>query len=255
MLITLFSIMAAVFISALLGSLIGLGGGFLMVPILSIFVGLPIHEAIGLSLISIVGVSSSASVNYILNNSVDFRTGAVLELATVVGGILGANIALILESTYLYLIFGIILMYVSILMYRGSDKSNTLSKDGGGSKKRLGSGVLISFVAGIFAGLLGIGGGVLKVPIMTLYLGLPMKIAIGTSEFMISITSFASSFIYLSAGKVSLSYVGPAFLSAILGAQIGSRLGIKTEASILRKIFTFVMLFFAITMLIKGLTI
>ncbi len=243
-----------IFISAFIGSLIGLGGGFLMVPLLSIVVGLPIHEAIGLSLISIVGVSSSASLNYILNGDVDFKIGSILELATVLGVYFGAHLALITDQKYLYILFGIVLLYVGYMMFKGGGVVERFTYREV-SPKRLLSGAAISFIAGLLSGLLGVGGGILKVPIMTLYLGLPMKIAIGTSEYMISITSFTGSYIYLMSGKIDLRLLGIAYISSIFGAQLGSRAGIRAGADILRKVFVGVIIIFAFMMLVRGVSI
>ena len=223
-----------------------------MVPLLSIIVGLPIHQAIALSLISIVGVSTSSLSNYIYEGNVDFKVGSVLELATVLGAIGGANLALILKPKFLFIIFGLVLIYVSIAMFKGVNKEIGAGVKTSYSRLKLLKTMLVSFIAGVLAGLLGIGGGILKVPIMTLYLGMPIKIAIGTSEYMISITSTASSYVYLNAGKVYMAYLGPAFISSILGAQIGSRLSIKTSPEILRRIFAVLMFVFALTMIWKG---
>jgi len=242
-----------IFSSAFLGSLIGLGGGFLMVPLLSILLGLPIHEAIGLSLISIVGVSTSASLNYVVEGNVDFKLGSTLEIASVLGAIIGANIALYLSSKILFIAFGAILIYIGVVMYRGGSRGRAEVMPDIGRVRML-NGFTASFVAGFLSGLLGIGGGILKVPIMTLYLGVPMKIAIGTSEYMIAITSFTGSFIYLNAGKISIQYLGSAFLSSVLGAQLGSKVSLKTESHLLRKIFAVVMTVFASIMIGKGVS-
>ncbi len=246
-------IVVIIFSSAFLGSLVGLGGGFLMVPLLSVLLGLPIHEAIGLSLISIVGVSTSASLNYVVEGNVDFKLGSTLEVASVLGAIAGANIALYLPSKILFIVFGSILIYIGIVMYRGGSKGKAEVMPSIG-RMRMFNGVAASFVAGFLSGLLGIGGGILKVPIMTLYLGVPMKIAIGTSEYMIAITSFTGSFIYLNAGRINIQYLGSAFLASVLGAQLGSKVSLKTESHLLRKIFALVMMLFAFIMVLKGVS-
>ncbi len=242
-----------IFSSAFLGSLIGLGGGFLMVPLLSVLLGIPIHEAIGLSLISIVGVSTSASLNYVVEGNVDFKLGSILEVASVLGAIAGANIALYTPSKILCIVFGSTLVYIGLVMFRGGSREKIERLPRIGRLKML-NGFAASFIAGLLSGLLGIGGGILKVPIMTLYLDVPMKIAIGTSEYMIAITSFTGSFIYLNAGKINIQYLGSAFLASVLGAQLGSKVSLRTEAYILRKIFAIVMMLFAFIMVLKGVS-
>lgn len=237
-------------VGALLGSLLGLGGGFLIVPMLTIFLGIPIKTAVALSLLAILANSISASIVYVDRRVVDFRLGLILESTTMLGAIAGANINLMVSESIIYFVFGIVLVYVAYRMVYGSKYG-----DGGvgckGGSILLAAGV--SFVAGLLSGLLGIGGGILKMPILILLLSLPTRVAIGTSLFMISITSATSTYIYFINNVIVLSYAPYAVLGASIGAQLGSRLGFRIEAKYLRILFSMFLLLFSLIMIGRGI--
>jgi len=251
MLIESIIILAIIFFSAILGSMIGVGGGFLMVPLLTLLMGLPIHEAIALSLLAIVAISSSATITYSSSKYVNYKLGLILETTTVLGAFAGARVSIILPQNILATSFGILLIYAG---YRMIKNIKFEAKEVGSlSKGRIAIGALFSFFAGLASGLLGIGGGVLKVPIMVLILDLPTKIAIGTSEFMISITSVSGSYVYYRAGILSLYNAASAITGGFLGAQLGSRISVRIKGEVLRRIFGLMMLLFAVLMILKGL--
>ncbi len=245
------SVFLIVFTAATLGAMIGVGGGFLMVPLLTLLLRYPIHEAIALSLLSIVAIASSATITYSISRHIDYKIGILLETTTAIGAFVGANTSLKLPSNILFILFGCALIFVSYRMLAGIKFEAKEKKRI--SNIRLSSGVLASFIAGVLSGLLGIGGGIVKVPIMVLILGFPTKLAIGTSEFMISITSAVGSYVYYRAGIIEYMPAASAIIGAILGAQLGSRVGLKIKGITLRKIFGIVMLIFSIMMILKGL--
>lgn len=237
-------------VGALLGSLLGLGGGFLIVPMLTIFLGVPIRTAVALSLLSILANSISASIVYVDKKVVDYRLGLILESTTMLGAVVGANINLMASESIIYVVFGIVLTYVAYRMVLGRKYD-----DEGGSRRRgnLYIAASVSFVAGVLSGLLGIGGGILKMPILILLLSLPTRVAIGTSLFMISITSATSTYIYFINNVINLSYAPYAVLGASIGAQLGSRLGLRIEARYLRILFSVFLLIFSLIMIGRGI--
>ena len=239
-------------VGALLGSLLGLGGGFLIVPMLTIFLGIPIKTAVALSLLSILANSLSASIVYVDKGVVDFRLGLILESTTMLGAILGANINLMMNESIIYVIFGIVLIYVAYRMVFGRKYGdNNVSH----KKGNLYIAASVSFVAGVLSGFLGIGGGILKMPILILLLSLPTRVAIGTSLFMISITSATSTYIYFINRVINLAYAPYAVLGAAIGAQLGSRLGFRIEARYLRILFSIFLLVFSLIMIGRGVGI
>lgn len=251
MLIEAIATLIIILVSAIIGSMVGVGGGFIIVPLLTLILNLSIREAIALSLLSIVAIASSASITYSRSNYVDYKLGLILETTTVMGAFIGAWLSILLKPSYLQILFGILLIYAGYRMIK--DIKITERDETQISKTRLFIGALFSFIAGLASGLLGIGGGVLKVPIMVLILGLPTKIAIGTSEFMISITSVSGSYVHFKNGVLNIYLASSAVLGGFIGAQIGSRLSVKIRARILRRIFGVVMIIFSILMILKGL--
>ena len=251
MLIETVGALVIVLVSATLGSMIGVGGGFIIVPLLTLLMHLPIHESIGLSLLAIVAIASSASITYSKSGYVNYRVGLILETTTVVGAVIGAWLSILLSPRTLAILFGLLLVYVGYRMLKNIQfKSEEYIEP---SKRRMIIGMLSSFLAGLASGLFGIGGGVLKVPIMVLILGLPTKMAIGTSEFMISITSVSGSYVHFRKGILNPYLAASVVLGGFIGAQFGSRLSVKVRAKVLRRIFGIVMIFFSILMILKGL--
>jgi len=254
MLSEIIGVFIVIFSSAVLGSMIGVGGGFLIVPLLTLGLGIPIHNAIALSLLSIIAVASSATVTYASSGYIDYKLGLILETTTVLGAFTGARICILLSPSILMITFGVLLIYVGYRMikkieFKEEAKLRELPLN------RLSAGIISSFFAGLSSGLLGIGGGILKVPIMVLILGIPTRVAIGTSEFMISITSASGSYVYYKAGILNTTLAGSAIIGGFLGAQLGSRLGIKIRVKLIRMIFGFIMLIFSMSMILRGLGI
>jgi len=242
------------FTAGFLGSMLGVGGGFLIVPIFVLLLKIPMHQAVALSLVAISGTAISSSTIYISRRLVNFRIGAVLESATILGAAIGPNIALKLEAEVLEFIFGSVLLYVTYRMWVRREDGESDGMVVGPSYIRWTTSLLGAFSAGLIAGMIGIGGGTLKVPIMYLILGVPMRIAVATSQFMISLTSVTSSSIYILSGLVNLDTGLAAITGSISGAQLGSRVGLRLKSHQIRRLFSVILALFSITMILKSLT-
>lgn len=259
----------------LFGALVGLGGGIFLVPVLSLFMGVPIHTAIAASLVAVIATSSSAAVGYLRHDLSNIRLGMILEVATTVGAVVGGLVATSLNREVLSGLFGVVLATVAIYMFLRRGKELPPAADvtpGGDFRGRLGGryhdvrrgedvaygvrrvpfGLAASFVAGNLSGLLGIGGGVIKVPAMTLAMGVPPKAAIATSNFMIGVTACASAFIYYSRGYIDPRVVVPVVLGVTAGAFAGSRLTPRLKSSHLMLALAVVMMLLALQMLLAA---
>jgi len=262
------SIFAGIF-----GSIVGVGGGVVIIPVLTLFLGVDIHFAIGASIVAIIGTSSGAATTYVKDKLTNLRVGMFLELATVAGAICGAAIAAYINSVALELIFGSILliMLVPTVLKIGEDIPK--SPDLKGLSKRLGltgsytetDGAIINYnatrpaaglvwmaVAGILSGLLGIGGGAFKVLSMDLAMKLPMKVSTTTSNFMIGVTAAASAGIYFARGDVNPLIIAPVALGILIGAMIGARLLIRSRNPTIRKAFALVLAVTAVQMILSS---
>lgn len=263
--------------AGLLGSLLGLGGGIIVVPALSLLLGVDIRYAIGASLISVVATSCAASAAYVRDRLANIRLGMFLELGTVVGAMAGAFVAGVIDPQWLHVIFAGLLLLVAVAMFRGDDGRSSapphpdrladrlelhgslpasLSGASGGGpyrvqRSRLGLG--IGALAGCVSGLLGVGGGLLKVPAMTLAMGVPLKAATATSNFMIGVTGAASAGVYFSRGDIDPVIAGPVAIGVLVGATIGARLIAHVPRRALRMGFSVVMVVTAIQMIRKGM--
>jgi uncharacterized protein len=252
----------------LLGSMLGIGGGVLIIPLLTTFFGVDIKTAIGASIISVIATSSAAGAVYVGHGMTHTRLAMVLEIATTLGALAGGITAILLPGRYLFGLFGLVLLYVVYSMRglagREGDSHPTGLLDTsfvdpltGGQVdygvRRLGGGLGASFIAGNISGLLGIGGGIIKVPIMTLVMGMPLKAAIATSNFMIGVTAATSAVIYYGRGYILPPIAVPTALGVLLGAQIGPRLGGRARSGTLRLIFQVLLFVFALQMLWKAI--
>lgn len=269
------------FAAGLLGSMLGIGGGFFMVPLLTLALRLPIHIAIASSLVAIVVTSSTAAITYTKAGLTNIKLGMLLETVTVPGAIIGALVAVILAPTILSITFGVVLIYAAYSMIasrpRVADaillKGNVAETDDayidilsrhedcqckrnisqitGCTINHVPQGLAASFMAGIFSGLLGIGGGTIKVPAMTLIMKLPIKIAIATSSFMVGITATAGALIYFYHGYIYPIIVAPLIIGAFLGAKLGSELTQRATGTLLRYTFAAVISIIAVLMLLQ----
>jgi uncharacterized protein len=243
------------------GSLLGLGGGLLIVPVLTIGFGLPLREAVGVSLVCVIVTSSASAGVYLQRRQANLRLGMVLELFTAMGAIAGGLVAFLIDERLLAALFAALLVYVAVTMARGRTsavETDALADDGNDGEpaeasveatvRRFPLGIVGSIGAGVVSALLGIGGGTVKVPVMHLVMGVPLRVATATSNLMIGITASASAIVYILRGGIDVNAAGPTAVGVFVGATIGSRLGGHVEARLLRLLFVAVLLFTAFEM-------
>lgn len=263
------SIFAGIF-----GSIVGLGGGVVVIPVLTLFLGVDIHFAIGASIVAIIGTSSGAASTYIKDKLTNLRVGMFLELGTTAGAIAGAALAAYANSAALELFFGTILLItlIPVLMKVGEDIPKNPELRGLAKKLRLtGSytetdGTLVRYnatrpktgmvgmvIAGTLSGLLGIGGGGFKVLSMDLAMRLPMKVSTTTSNFMIGVTAAASAGIYFVRGDVNPLIVAPVAIGILIGAAIGARILVRARNPTVRKAFAIVLGLAAVEMILSAI--
>ena len=263
------SIFAGVF-----GSIVGLGGGVVVIPVLTILLGVDIHFAIGASIVAIIATSSGAASTYVKDKVTNLRVGMFLELGSASGAILGAAIAAYTNSPALKLIFGAILLVTVIPQLTKLGEDIPKSPELKGLSKRLGlkgsytetdgkeiqynatrpvSGLAGTAVAGVLSGLLGIGGGGFKVLSMDMAMKLPMKVSTTTSNFMIGVTAAASAGIYFARGDVDPLIVAPVALGILIGAALGARILMRSRNPSVRKAFALVLAVTAVEMILSSL--
>ncbi len=259
--------------AGLLGSLTGLGGGVVLVPLLTLVFGVDLRYAIGASLISVIATSSGAAVAYLREGYTNLRVGLFLLIATTLGALAGAVLTTLLRPELIAVIFGLVLLYSAYQSLRRKDPqlearpSHPLARRLGleGSYPENGklqsyrvynvpAGFGLMVLAGILSGLLGIGSGAVKVLAMDQAMGLPYKVSATTSNFMIGVTAAASAGIYLSRGYVEPGLTMPVMLGVLFGAVLGARILVRAKVNVLRLLFSFVILFLAVQMIAGGLT-
>jgi uncharacterized membrane protein YfcA len=245
--------------AGLVGALLGLGGGVFLVPLLTLGLGVPIRAAVAASLISVIATASASSTVNLDRGLVNMRLAMTLEVATSVGGLGGGTAASYLTTQQLFLIFGLTLAAMGVLMVMRSGRRNVIadtSVDPGvlGGRieedgtpyvyrvRRLPVGLFASLVAGAISGLLGVGGGIIKVPVMNTFCGVPIRVAAATSAFMIGVTAAASVFIYYSRGDMILPLAAAVALGALPGSLLGARLAHEVEARSLKILMAIVLL-------------
>jgi hypothetical protein len=258
------------------GSLLGLGGGLLMVPLLSLGFHLPLREAIGVSLVCVIVTSGASASVFLDRGSANLRLGMFLELFTAVGALVGGTIAFLLPERFLSGLFAVLLLYTASTMIRSrrgapagdepaADSSEAGSPPTGVStaRSRLADGMsgpayrvrapLAGAVGGVGAGtasaLLGIGGGLIMVPVMHITMGVPLRMATATSNLMVGITASTSALVYLLRGGIDAYATGPAAVGVFLGATIGSRIAHRVRVGALRLLFAAVLMYTALLMI------
>ncbi len=261
------------YFAGLLGSLVGVGGGIIVVPALTLFMGVSIQKAIAASIVSVIATSSGAAASYVSQRVANMRLGMVLEVATVIGALTGAYLAAWVSGRWLFIIFAAVLAYTAWSMIRPKGRPTEPAKDpladrlqlhGAFFDRSIGQevtyrvsrtrlGLIVSYVAGVSSGLLGIGGGVLKVPVMNLAMGIPIKACTATSNFMIGVTAAASAAVYLMRGEVLPFVAAPVAVGVLLGAKTGAGImsGIKNDR--IRVIFVAVLAISSVQMLLNGI--
>jgi uncharacterized membrane protein YfcA len=253
--------------AGLIGAISGLGGGVFIVPGLTILGHVPIHVAIGASLISVVATSAGASAAFVRDGWTNLRVAMALEVATVSGAVVGASLAGILEARTLEILFAAMMLISAYFAARKhgefvSAKNDPIAvrlklggsfPDGDGKLvsygvRNLPGGAAIMVVAGLMSGMLGVGAGALKVVAMDSVMGLPLKVSSATSNFMIGVTAGAGALVFLSRGDVSVVIAAPVALGVTLGALVGSRVLMHANVQALRLVFEIILLLIALEM-------
>lgn len=262
------------YLAGLLGSLVGVGGGIIVVPILTLFLGVDIQHAIAASIISVIATSSGAASSYVRSHVANLRLAMLLEIATAAGALSGAFLAIVISPRWLFVLFGSVLIYTAWSMSQRKDGvKRTLPADPLADRLKLHSsfydpatqseiayrvtrtklGFGVSYIAGIVSGLLGVGGGIIKVPVMNLAMGIPLKACTATSNFMIGVTAATSAAVYFMRGEVQPFIAAPVAIGVLLGAKTGARIMGHLKSSLIRWIFVAVLIVTSIQMLMKGL--
>lgn len=261
--------------AGLLGSLVGLGGGVITIPVL-VLLGVPVKYAIAASMVAIIATSSGSAASYVKERIVNVRAAMYLEMFTIVGAIVGASITSVIAPKFLYFFFAAFLLtsFYGVWKYVREEIPTGVRQDGlarwlklKGSyyDERLGKQVEYEMtrpaiagpgmlVAGIAAGMLGIGAGAFKVSVEELILGMPSKVATATSNFIIGMTALAGASVYFFSGLLYLDLSAPMLIGATVGALIGGRTLNKYSNRSLRKLFLVVVALALVEMVYKGVT-
>jgi len=276
------------FAAGVFGSWLGLGGGTLIVPLLTLAFGLDLRTAVGVSLVCVIMTSSAAAGVYLERHVANLRLGMSLELFTAIGALVGGSIAFLVDERLLSALFAGLLGYVAYSMARARTPEPVIDDAGAGEAadhatpgletlpdvpasaplgtqatllasvagpgyevRNFGRGVLGSAGAGVASALLGIGGGTIKVPLMHLAMGVPLRVATATSNLMMGITAAAGAVIYLLRGEIDPYVAGPTAIGVFLGATLGSRVAHRIGVRYLRLLFVVVLTYTAIQMLLR----
>jgi uncharacterized protein len=227
------------FFAGMLGAITGIGGGVVLAPILALHFGIPIREAIGTSLVAVITTSAASSSVHLQRHTTDIRLGMTLELATALGAAVTAYLVGYFNRSLLEGVFAGFLLYSSItILTRGgkvetgdessSESSSGLALSNGAvvippyEPKRYPLGLAASLVAGALSGLLGIGGGPIKVPVMYIFMGVPLMVATATSNFMVGVTAAASAIVYYRRGDILVEVAAPLAVGVFLGSLLGA---------------------------------
>jgi len=266
-------VLLGAFLAGLLGSLTGLGGGVVIIPLLTLVLGVDLHYAIGASIISVIATSSGSAAAYVKEGITNIRIGMFLEIATTISAIFGAVITIYINPSYIAVIFGIILLFSAAMMIRkkvdrsDNDTSGKLAvwlklngtyPTADGVKKyavhNVIGGFMMMFVAGIISGLLGIGSGALKVIAMDNIMRIPFKVSTTTSNFMMGVTAAASAVVYFHRGQIDPGIAMPVTIGVLVGSTLGAKILIRSKPEKLKIVFAVVVTFLALNMIYNGLS-
>ena len=266
-------LLAASYCAGLLGSLTGLGGGVVVIPVLTLCFGVDFHYAVGAALVASIATSSGSGSAYVKEGVTNIRLGMFLEIATTIGAVCGAAVAIYLNSNTIAIIYGSVLVLTAAMQQRrksdhdgvvGSEMARRLKlfsswpqKDGTMKQYQLrhvGGGFSVMYVAGVLSGILGIGSGVLKVIAMDGIMKVPFKVSTTTSNFMMGVTACASAVIYVQRGNIVPGMACPVMIGVLFGALTGAKLLKRLDVRLLRRIFCIVILMVAANMIYQGTT-
>jgi uncharacterized membrane protein YfcA len=264
-------VLLGAFLAGLLGSMTGLGGGVIIIPLLTLVLGVDIHYAIGASIISVIATSSGSAAAYVKEGITNIRIGMFLEIATTISAIFGAIITAYINPSYIAIVFGCILLFSAVMMVRKKiDRSDndtsgklalwlklngTYPSDAGVVKYAVHNvvgGFMMMFVAGLISGLLGIGSGALKVIAMDNIMRIPFKVSTTTSNFMMGVTAAASAVVYLHRGQIDPGIAMPVTIGVLIGSTLGAKILLRTKSDKLKTVFAVVVTFLALQMIYNG---
>lgn len=266
---------AAAAIAAVLGSMLGLGGGVFMVPVFTLYFGIDPRIAIGASAVAVVTNSVVGSTVHLRNGFTNVRLAMLLGIATITGAIVGALLALVVDASVLEFVFALVLMYAAISMLtkrqvvipnagadtpdpyrlraRYTDRASKSEVEY--VPRNVPAGLGVSGIAGVLSGLLGVGGGVIQVPMMNLLMRIPVKAAAGTSAFLVGMTAVATAAVFYADGQIDPTVVVPAMIGVFLGSRIGSTLTSRVRTANLVIVFVVIMLYLAVSLLLRSIGI
>ena len=259
--------------AGLLGSLTGLGGGVVIIPLLTLCFGVDFHYAVGAALVSSIATSSGSGSAYVKEGITNIRLGMVLEIATTIGAVAGAVVAIWMNNSVISIIYGGVLVLTAVMQQVkhnrhehvvGSPLAKRLKLFGtfpqkDGTKQyyeltNVGGGFSVMLLAGMLSGILGIGSGVLKVIAMDGIMKVPFKVSTTTSNFMMGVTACASAVVYIQRGNIVPGLALPVLIGVLFGALTGAKLLKRLDVSLLRKIFAIAILAVAVNMIYMGFT-
>ena len=264
-------VFAAGIIAGGLGALLGIGGGVFLVPFLNLALHFPFSVAAAISLTTVIATSSSVSAGRTGKQLINLRLGMLLEVATAGGSLLGGVTAQLLTQSFVQQVFGVVTAIVAVIMLTRLQRRNVMLDAGidpgvlggrfhedesGGTVtyrvKRLPVALAASFIAGNVSSLLGIGGGVIKVPVLNAWCGVPLRAAAATSAFMIGVTATAGAVIYYGTGQLVPALAAAAVLGVQLGSWTGMRLGQRASAKWLKLLMAAVLVIVSVVMFARG---
>ena len=264
-------LLLAAYCAGLLGSLTGLGGGVVVIPVLTLGFGVDFHYAIGAALVASIATSSGSGSAYVKEGITNVRLGMFLEIATTIGAVCGAAVAIYLNNNVIAIIYGLVLLLTAAMQQRrksdhegviGSETARRLKLYGSWPQKdgtvkhyqlrHVGGGFSVMYVAGVLSGILGIGSGVLKVLAMDAMMKVPFKVSTTTSNFMMGVTACASAVIYVQRGIIEPGIACPVMIGVLFGALTGARLLKRMDVRVLRQIFCVAIVLVAVNMIWQG---
>jgi uncharacterized protein len=253
------------------GALLGLGGGIILVPGLTLLFHYDVKIVIAACLVSVIATSSAAATVYVSERFTNIRLGMLLEVATTSGALIGGIVAVHVPSRYLFFVFAAILAYAGTMMARGrrdslarvpSDEAapglgETYVDPASGKMicyevTKVPLGLAGSLGAGLISGLLGVGGGIIKVPLMNLAMRIPIKAAIATSNFMIGVTAATGAIVFWLNGKVDPAVAAPTVIGVLVGARLGTKVAGRVRSRYLTLVFVLFIAMTAVQMVMKG---
>ena len=264
-------LLLAAYCAGLLGSLTGLGGGVVVIPVLTLGFGVDFHYAIGAALVASIATSSGSGSAYVKEGITNVRLGMFLEIATTIGAVCGAAVAIYLNNNVIAIIYGLVLLLTAAMQQRrksdhegviGSETARRLKLYGSWPQKdgtvkhyqlrHVGGGFGVMYVAGVLSGILGIGSGVLKVLAMDAMMKVPFKVSTTTSNFMMGVTACASAVIYVQRGIIEPGIACPVMIGVLFGALTGARLLKRMDVRVLRQILCVAIVLVAVNMIWQG---